>query len=163
MRLAAMAISVPFGALALGVIGCGDSYKFETTTGLGGTATTANATGGGSFPPFLGLVETAKDSTAFRGIRLVRSVFGNEVLETRQDVGADGTGKFAIELLETLSLPSDLDPLTFPIVFENSLRFQWQVRDFRLRGFDRAALSYSIRILPQTPIVATIRCARIEF
>ncbi len=158
--VAAISLSVCALSLASGVLSCGDSYSFQTSTGLTGTA---RATGGGSLPPFLMLVPGAKDSTAFRGVPRVRVFHDNGVLETRQDVGADGTGDFAIELLEIISLPPDLNPLTFPIAFENTLRAQWQVGGFRLRDLDRAAQNYSIRILTQMSVVAGIPCVRVEF
>ncbi|MEM9379685.1 MAG: hypothetical protein AAGB93_07010 [Planctomycetota bacterium] len=141
---------------------CGDVTEIETRTGDEGSPIAGFVEGGGA-PPFLELVEDAKDSTAFRGVRRVRSVVEKEVLETRQTVGADGQGRFAIELLETLSLTSNIDPLTFPVTFENSARFQWQVRDFRIRDLDRTAQSYSIHVLPTSPTVAGIPCARVEF
>ena len=162
LRRALAAISLSVGALALasGVLSCGDSYSFQTSTGI---TNTARASGGGSVAPFLMLVPSAKDSTAHRGVRREWVDQGNGVLETRQDVGADGTGDFAIELLETLSLPSGVNPLSFPIAFENTLRAQWLVGGFRLRDLDRVAQNYSILILPQTPVVAGIPCVRVEF
>ncbi|MEM6569866.1 MAG: hypothetical protein AAF957_15760 [Planctomycetota bacterium] len=145
-----------------GFIGCGDATSFETDNSGEGNPSVGFASGGG-FPPFLDLVETAKDTTHFRGVRLVRSVTEDGVLETRQDVGTDGTGQFAIELLETLSLTPNIDPVTFPVLFENSARFQWQVRDFRIRDLHRTAQSYSIHVLPASPTVAGIQCARVDF
>lgn len=158
--VAAISLSVCALYLASGVLSCGDSYSFQTSTGL---TSTARATGGGSNPTFLMLVPGAKDTTPFRGVLRERVVQDNGVLETRQDVGADGTGDFAIELLEIISLPPDLNPLTFPIAFENALRAQWQVGGFRLRDLDRAAQNYSIRVLPQTHYVDGIPCVRVEF
>lgn len=166
MRLSLRSIGRMVAAAALASLvgvtaGCGDAYEFETSTGH--QSGTARSSGGGALPPFLDLVEAAKDSTAFRGVRRVVSVNGPDVLETREDVGADGTGQFAIELRETISLTPDFESTSFPIVYENAARFRWRMRDFRVRNLSRVSQNYSIEVLLQTPTVAGISCARVEF
>ena len=125
--------------------------------------TTAASTSGSSLPPFLDLVERAKDTTAFRGTRRVSSISEMQVMEVVEDVGADGTGAFAIELVEAVSLLPGTDPLSFPVTHENAARFQWQMRDFRIWSLQRASVNYLIDVLPDAPVVAGIPCERVEF
>lgn len=98
------------GVVTLGLVGCSADPK---GAGGEGAPTTAESSSG-SLPPFLDLVSRAKDNTSFRGTRRFRLVNGQGVLEVREDVGADGTGQFAIELLDTFSLLPDTDPVSFP-------------------------------------------------
>lgn len=134
----------------------------EPSSGAGDVPTTA-ASSGTAPPSFLSLMEGAKDSTAFRGTRRVRTIRGPQVMEVVEDVGADGSGAFAIELLQTVSLLPGTDPLSFPLTHENAARFQWQLRDFRIWSLQRASVNYSINLLGDAPVVAGIQCERLEF
>ncbi|MBL6756969.1 MAG: hypothetical protein ISQ11_11205 [Planctomycetes bacterium] len=147
------------GVVTLGLVGCSVDPQ---GAGGEGAPTTAESSSG-SLPPFLDLVGRAKDNTPFRGTRRFRLVKGQGVLEVREDVGADGTGQFAIELLDTVSLLPDTDPVSFPLVHENAARFQWQMRDFRIWSLQQASANYSINLLPTPPPVAGIPCERVEF
>ncbi|MEM6674051.1 MAG: hypothetical protein AAF726_14495 [Planctomycetota bacterium] len=157
--LLARATTGMVGWLSLAVaVGCGDAYQFETSTQDG--FSTRQSSGG--LPALLALVESAKDTTAFRGERIVRSVRREGVIEAREDVGADGTGAFTIELLEVLSVPPGFDQASFPIQYESAARFHWQLRDFRLRGVDRTLDNYAVAKMPETPVIAGIPCERLE-
>jgi len=85
------------------------------------------------------------------------------LLEQLEDVGADGTGSFAIELLEVVSLPPDVDSLSYEILFESSARFQWTMRDFQIRDASLAASNYFVQLLTDAPVVAGIDCVRLSF
>lgn len=147
------------GVVTLGLVGC--SVDPQGASGDGAPTTAESSSG--SLPPFLDLVGRSKDNTAFRGIRRYRVVKGPSALEVREDVGADGTGRFAIELIDTVSLLPDTDPVSFPLVHENAARFQWQMRDFRIWSLQQACANYSINVLPTPPPVAGIPCERVEF
>jgi len=147
------------GLATLGLVACGVDPQ-----GAGGADLPATSeSSSGSLPPFLDLVGRSKDTTAFRGTRRFRLVQGQSVMEVLEDVGADGTGRFAIELLDAVSLLPDANPISFPLVHENAARFQWQMRDFRLWSLQQACANYSINLLPTSPIVAGINCERVEF
>lgn len=157
MRARCMAATL--GLMALGLAACGVDPQGAGGVGLPPTSESTSS----SLPPFLNLVERAKDNTAFRGTRRFRMVQGQDVMEVREDVGADGSGQFAIELLDAISLLPGADPVSFPLVHENAARFQWQMRDFRLWSLQKACSNYSINLLPTPPPVAGIPCERVEF
>ena len=85
------------------------------------------------------------------------------MLEVRRGRRGGRHRPFAIELLETISLLPDADPISFPLVHENAARFQWQMRDFRFWSLQQACANYSINLLPTSPTVAGIPCERVEF
>ena len=152
-------IILALGLATFGLAACG--VDPQGAGGEGAPATSESSSG--SLPPYLDLVGRAKDNTAFRGTRRFRLVQGQSVMEVLEDVGADGTGRFAIELLDAVSLLPDADPISFPLVHENAARFQWQMRDFRLWSLQKACANYSINLLPTPPPVAGIPCERVEF
>lgn len=130
----------------------------------GGAAETFSSSGGSENAlPILTQMQGVLDVTAFRGVRRVTEVQSGVLLEQVEDVGADGAGAFSIELVETVSLPPDVDELSYPLLFESSARFQWTMRDFQVRDATLAAQNYLVQMLPETPLVAGIGCVRLSF
>ncbi len=158
-----------FQRLALGLLSLGVLSLGLTACGVGpagpgeGDPPAISESSSGSLPPFMNLVERSKDNTAFRGTRRVRVVRDQNVMEVLEDVGANGSGAFAVELLDSVSLLPDTDPLSFPLVHENAARFHWQMRDFRVWSLQQACGSYSINVLSAPQPVAGIQCERVEF
>ncbi|QDV04933.1 hypothetical protein Poly30_04280 [Planctomycetes bacterium Poly30] len=125
------------------------------------------AEAGGSLP-VLDLMVGVQDRTAFRGIRRVMEMQTSETgssvrMEQLEDVGADGTGQFSIELFDVLMAPTGVDTLAYEMLFESSTRFLWTMRDFRVRNAAQAASHYAITLLPESPTVAGIPCVRLSF
>jgi hypothetical protein len=146
-------------ALAVFASGCTDSGAAET--GAGQTAITASAED--NAPPILNQMEGVLDSTAFRGVRRVFQRQGNGSLEQLEDVGADGTGQFSIELSDVVTYPPDVDSHAYDILFESSARFQWTMRDFQVRNAAQVAGNYLVTPQSVSPTVAGISCVRIGF
>ena len=169
VRVATQAL-VPVCAIGLLVVGCSDGANgsSEPGGGMGGTATAyIGSTGGGSSsggaPPILTKMLGAMDTTSFRGIRRVFELQGFDQIVQVEDVGADGTGRFAMELVDAPILPPHVDRMSYDIAFESSARFIWTLRDFRIRDVERATANYGIVVQPVTPMVAGIACTRISF
>ncbi|MEM8711041.1 MAG: hypothetical protein AAGG01_08820 [Planctomycetota bacterium] len=141
--------------------GSGEASSAANTAGSDG-ATFAAGAGSESALPILTQMQGVLDVTAFRGVRRVIERQGGLSLEQLEDVGADGQGRFSIELIDTISLPPDVDELSYPLLFESSARFQWTMRDFQVRDAAMAAQNYLVQTLPETPLVAGIGCVRLS-
>ena len=148
--------------LALSLVACSPAGDSTASADAGSQGDTFSPFGRSSISPLLGQIEKSLDTTAFRGIRRTREVRGADVLEQREDVGADGQGGFAIELVETLSMTPDFDQGAYEIFFESGSRFRWQVRDFRIQDLGLAALNYSMTETTSAPVVAGITCVTVE-
>lgn len=112
--------------------------------------------------PILQLMQEAVDTTAFRGVRRYRSRIGVESLEQVEDVGADGQGRLAFELVDIVTVPVSTDPFGYSIEAENAWRFQMTLRDPKIVSAFAAAQNYAISTLPETPMVAGIECLRLR-
>lgn len=155
--------------LALGLHGCADAG------GMGPTAATAQDGGaaigksdGIDLPDYVVRADGVLDSTAFRGVRRVKQVHRvpgspDEVLEVREEVGADGLGAYTIDLMDTLSLPTSMDASLFPITHARSTDVYWRLRDFRIRDAGRLAQNYTVTELPGMRQVAGFLCRRVDF
>lgn len=128
-----------------------------------GTSGGADAPGdppvyGTSDAPFLALVPDAPFVTAYRGIRHVELHYGPQPVLYREDVGADGTGKFFLDPLEILSSPSD------PFVLESilSLRqvYLYRYRDWRIADLGLFQSNFGVSVVGSAH-VAGIDCVRV--
>lgn len=139
-----------------GAAGVDGVERLFAPSGPGGSASLGGA-------PILDQMEGVQNRTAFRGVRRVVDTQGGERLEQLEDVGADGSGLFAIELSQLVTVPIGMDSFSYEILFESSGRFLWTMRDFQVRNAAQAASNYAITLTPDTPVVAGIPCVRLSF
>jgi hypothetical protein len=134
-----------------------------SSAGASDPSDSARIAASSSGSPILQLMQEAANTTAFRGVRRYRSRFGVESLEQVEDVGADGQGRLAFELVDVVSVPLSMDPFGYSIEAENAWRFQMTLRDPKIVSAFAAAQNYAISTLPETPMIAGIQCVRLRF
>ena len=115
------------------------------------------SSGGGSF---LSLVEQAPFQNAFRGTRRgeLRYDPASPVIY-REDVGADGLGKFAVDPIEVTSADNQ-------VVLESLLAirqiFHYRFRDWRIKDYVLFLQNYTWQVLDGDFIIAGVSCMRVE-
>lgn len=107
-------------------------------------------------------MEDAFDSVAFWGERRYITHFESETLEQLEEVGSDGQGQFAFEILDLVSAPVSIDRNGYYIEAENAWRFAQLARDPRIVDADSVGINYTMTTLAATPTVAGIPCVRIR-
>lgn len=147
------------GGASVAVAPSGDSPLSSNTIIQGGGTTLA---------ALLLDMETAFEESDFAGRRHVWEMHPSatgpaEAIETIEDVGYDGNGHYAIELVDAVSLPVGINERNFDMTFARSVDARWKSRDFRMRSRVLAAQSYSIMATGELPVVAGISCVTIEF
>ena len=168
--------SVPVTALLLSLCACSDEPS-SVGTGpdpvggvgfVGPTPTPLTATSISGSASIIQAIESSLEGRPFRGTRRVveRHDAGTgpiETLETVEDVGWDGVGEYAIELIDAVQLPTNMDPMRFDMIFERSVDTRWKSRDFRVRSATLVATNYTVRETGTTTVVAGIQCETVEF
>lgn len=128
------------------------------------TAEVEHATALVNGPEFYSSMPTAPFQTKYRGQRRLEFHFVQSgvdtVLEYREEVGADGDGKFAIETLEVLSVLDDPD--LFLILQDNRQGFTYRYRDFRVRDLELFNQNYSFVVVDGSTRVANTPCVQIR-
>ena len=101
--------------------------------------------------------------TRYAGVRRVESqvVNGNNQvgLAYREEVAADGTGRFALDTVEVLSFVPD--PVVFGLTQKLREGFLYRYRDFRIRDLSLFFSNYLVQDLGETT-VADRPCAQIQ-
>jgi hypothetical protein len=154
-RVAGVAGAVLLGALTA----CSDASSVSSQTG-GAGSTSAQAAELINMPPIIGMIERAPFETHYRGIRHVLLHQEGAPLEYREQVGADGRGKFLIETIEILSPHQDPDTLLLWLDLRQS--FNYRYRDFRIRDLVQFRHNYTTAVLPLTQ-VAGEDCVQLRF
>ena len=115
-------------------------------------------------PELYSSMPTAPFRTKYRGQRRLEFHFVESgvdtVLEYREEVGADGEGKFAIETLEVLSALDD--PELFLILQDYRQGFTYRYRDFQVRNLELFIRNYSYVVVDGSTLVANTRCVQIR-
>jgi len=115
-----------------------------------------------ALPPFFDSVVHAPYRTAFRGIRRVAMHRGSVSYEYLEEVGADGTGKFAVAVLEVLAIPPTLEPALAPLLLGQRARFGYRVRDPHFTDLELLAQNWRVLVVARDVVVAGHPCWRVE-
>jgi len=135
------------------------SWSVETDTGAAAVVTQGS---GAALPPFLGAMRGAPYQTAFTGTRRVVLHREGATFDYIEDVGADGTGRFAVEVPLVSALPPEFDPaLAAPLLAQRG-RFGYRVRDPQVTDLAQLALNWDVHVVARDARVAGHTCWRLE-
>lgn len=153
-----------FGAAVSALAGCGDhsEWSAETEHQLGSTGGIVTQASSGALPPFFDRVVRAPETTAFRGTRRVVLHRGGEVFDYTEVVGADGTGRFAVEVPSVQAAPPTLDPAIAPLLLEQRARFGYRVRDPHITDLATFAANWRVTVASRDTLVAGHACWTLE-
>lgn len=150
--------------LVAGLFACGEgtgwSASSENTLGDGGEVVSQASQG--NLPPFFDRVVAAPYATAFRGTRRVVLRRDGETFDYLEEVGADGTGRFAVEVPQTQALPPGLDPTLTTLLLEQRARFGYRVRDPHITDLAVFAANWRVTVRSRDTVVAGHPCWRLE-
>jgi hypothetical protein len=158
-----MKAPLPIGLLSVALLGC-TLASCSNSDSDSVAVKTENVTGITPEINFLAAMPSAPFRTNYRGVRRLEFHLDNAgiptVLAYREEVGSNGTGKFAIETIEALSILRDPD--LFLLLQDQRQGFTYRYRDFQVR--DRALFdqNYDVVVVAGPTVVANTDCIQIH-
>lgn len=146
---------------SVALVACGEqsgSLTDGSAKGITDGSSTVVGQTAASAPPILHQMQDAFETVAFHGERRYITHLGLETLEQLEEVGSDGAGHFAFEVVDLISAPASIDQPGYYIEAENAWRFAQLMRDPRVVNADALALNYTVTTLAATPTVADVPC-----
>ncbi|MFT5050614.1 MAG: hypothetical protein ACI8QZ_002016 [Chlamydiales bacterium] len=110
-------------------------------------------------------MQASHRAARFSGLRRIELHFvddgRDEVLEYLEEVGCDGEGQFALDTVELLQGPDDVD--LFMILQDSRQVFTFEFRDFRITDRHLVLQNYTIAHESNADTVAGVSCLRLRF
>ncbi len=156
----AATLTATLTAALLAACGRDDSgWSVETDTGSAAVVTQG---AGSAWPPFFAALQTAPYQTAFTGTRRVVLHRDGTTFDYIENVGADGTGRFAVEVPLVNTLPPELDPVLAAPLLAQRGRFGYRLRDPQVTDLGLLALNWDVQVIARDARVAGHTCWRLE-
>lgn len=137
------------GALALGLASC--------------SGTSGAPVGDSETHQLLEQMPDAPFASAYRGRRRVELHYEDQgipaVVEYVEDVEADGSGRFGIEVVDVRS--AAVDPELFGILQHARQVFNYRYRDFRVRDLRAFLRNYRVQVVDEHATVAGVDCVEL--
>jgi hypothetical protein len=112
-------------------------------------------------PSFLEQQTDAHETVRYRGERHIELYQdGAKVLDYTEEVGSDGEGRFALDILEVFS--AQIDPDLFRIAQGPRRSFHQRYRDVGIHDLKRALENYTVRVRDESVWVAGVECVDVE-